>query len=170
MIFASDITSAVSKEECERLADVAKGTRALEIGAEYGRSTIALASTAKVVHSVDWHRGDMMSGFKDSLPEFLANLIRYNVRDKVVVHLGRIQDVAPILRPSAFDVVFIDGDHSYESVRRDVALAAYVLRDGGALLAHDGDQEQVRRAVMEHAALVARAAMNGAGTLLEVSS
>ncbi len=161
MIFAADIPSAVSREECERLAELAEGKLVLEIGSEYGRSTIALASTARVVHAVDWHKGDQASGLKDSLTGFLGNLQRYEVRNKVIIHLGRSEDILPILRPAIFDVVFIDGDHSVEAATRDAEFAATLTCSGGAIVFHDADQSQVLA--------VARGLSVGLGVALNLS-
>lgn len=147
MIFAEDIPSAVSRAQCERLADLAAGNVVLEVGSEYGRSTIALASTAQIVHAVDWHRGDQMSGFKDSLPTFWANLQRYGVRDNVVVHVGAFEQVAKVFSFAAFDLVFIDGDHSADAARRDALLAYGLVKPDGVVIFHDADQSQVMEAV-----------------------
>jgi len=167
-VFAAEIISAVSEAECRRLAELATGNRVLEVGSEYGRSTIALASTATIVHAVDWHRGDPQSGFKDSLPAFLANLGAHGVRDRVIVHLGRFEDVAPVLRPQAFDLVFIDGDHSAEAIRRDLGLAIPLLRWRGVAVLHDADQVQVEAAGLAHAQQSNADVRRGHGTLLEI--
>jgi acetyltransferase-like isoleucine patch superfamily enzyme/predicted O-methyltransferase YrrM len=50
------------------------------------------------------------------------------------------------LRP---DIVYIDGDHEYESVRFDLALWLDVLAPGGVLIGDDYDWPGVRRAVTE---------------------
>ncbi len=146
VVFAHDIPSAVSREECERLGALAEGKTVLEVGSEFGRSTIALAGAAAVVHSVDWHHGDVGSGFKDSLPEFWKNLGAYGMREKVIVHIGRWEDVAGVLRWQYFDMAFIDGDHQQEAVVRDLALVAAAIRPGALVVMHDADQPQVHDA------------------------
>lgn len=169
-MFAADITSAVQEHECRRLAAFARLQRlVLEVGSEFGRSTIALAATAAVVHAVDWHCGDAASGWKDSLAAFLANLERYGVRDRVVVHLGSSELVLPVLQAGAFDGAFIDGDHSEEAVVHDLHQVAQLVKPGGWILLHDGDQAQVR-AVAERFAVAygQRLLPPRAGTLLEL--
>jgi len=44
---------------------------------------------------------------------------------------------APLMADGAFDLVFIDADHSYESVRNDVAAWRSKVRPGGILCGHD---------------------------------
>jgi predicted O-methyltransferase YrrM len=137
MIFAADVKSAVSKNECQRLSELAKNGLALELGSHFGRSTIALASTARKVHAVDWHRGDGHAGLGNSLKEFMANLERYKVSDKVIPHVGRFEDVLPIFAPLTFDIAFLDGCHLKEMVQRDIGLVRPLLRRPGVLACHD---------------------------------
>lgn len=147
MIFAEEIRSAVSQVECERLAELATSGIVLEIGAEYGRSTIAMASTAAMVWSVDWHLGDQASGFKDSLPEFVRNLDKHDVRGRVVPVVGLWEHVAHYLAAKSFDMVFHDGRHDGEAVWRDLMLAARILRVEGIMVVHDTDQPVTEQAV-----------------------
>jgi glycosyltransferase involved in cell wall biosynthesis len=145
--FAADVESAVTEAECCRLASLATGKVVLELGSWLGRSTIALASTADIVHAVDWHRGDEHAGHHDTLQEFLLNLARHGVRDKVIVHLGRFEDVARILKPKGFDVIFIDGLHTRAAVDADISSFLSALRNGGSLAFHDYGRFEVKEAV-----------------------
>jgi predicted O-methyltransferase YrrM len=139
-VFAADIPSAVTREECERLSILAHGRMVLELGAYLGRSTVALASTAERVHSVDWHRGDGHTGHTEpgngTVHEYLRNLERYGVADRVVTHIGRFEDVLPVLS-CRFSVVFLDGMHDVASVQRDYLAAVRLLAAGGAMAFHD---------------------------------
>ena len=53
----------------------------------------------------------------------------------------------------SFDFVFIDGDHSYEGVKRDIHLWKPKVKPGGWLIGHDyyhhSGMDDVRRAVSE---------------------
>jgi predicted O-methyltransferase YrrM len=141
-VFADDVLSAVTRGEAETLARLAAGGSALEIGSYFGRSTIAMASCARVVHAVDPHDGGPDEQ-RSTLEPFLANLERYGVRDRVVVHVGLSVDVVPRLEPATFDVVFVDAMHQRPEVDRDLALAARRLAPGAALALHDYGVEGV---------------------------
>ena len=61
---------------------------------------------------------------------------------------GLTQDVhAQITRK--FDIVWIDADHSYESVARDIDLYRNKVKPGGIICGHDYDWPEVHRAVHE---------------------
>jgi predicted O-methyltransferase YrrM len=129
----------VTETECVRLAELATDKAVVEIGSHYGRSTIALASTAAVVHTIDWHRGDP-HGRVDLQPDLAAlvqNLERYGVRERVVIHVARAEQVLPALGRKSFDLAFIDGSHDEPDVIRDALLTERVLRRGSLLAFHD---------------------------------
>jgi len=50
-----------------------------------------------------------------------------------------------------FDVIFIDGDHTYEGVRKDLALYWPLLKDKGIFSGHDYQIASVKKAVDEFA-------------------
>lgn len=136
--FAEDIFSTVTRKECARLAELAKGGTVLELGAGFGRSTIALASVARRVHSVDWHKGDNYSGQYDSLGGFLFNAKRLEVEDKIVSFVGRNEIFLPAFKGLfSYDLVFIDSYCAPEAVELDVRLARPLVRPGGVLAVHD---------------------------------
>lgn len=126
MIFADKVQSAVTREECEALAAIAKDKVVLEMGSWLGRSTIAMASVAQAVHSVDTHKNENMEALPNSFEEFVKNLESHGVKDKVHFYVGRFEDVVPRLK-GPFDVVFIDGDHTLRVVARDTDLALKAL-------------------------------------------
>lgn len=145
MKYAWDVGSSVTYEECVKLAELAEGKKVLEIGSWKGRSTIALASVAKSVVTVDWHEGDFYAGHEDTLPALRENLRKYGM-DNVEVVVGRIEDVATDL-DTDFDLVFIDADHSQESASRHYLIALFHIRDGGTICFHDYGRFGVTAAV-----------------------
>lgn len=50
---------------------------------------------------------------------------------------GYSQELLPHFAPDSFDAVYIDGDHSYEGVKRDLQLAWRVVKPGGFICGHD---------------------------------
>lgn len=136
LVFAGEILSAVTEAECHELARRAVGRRVLELGSYLGRSTIALAANAEVVHSVDPHNGGP-PGEENTLSGFLENIGRYGVRDRVIVHVGTSTEVVPAFREGLFDLAFIDAVHQRPHVDVDAAMCARCLAPGGALAFHD---------------------------------
>jgi predicted O-methyltransferase YrrM len=45
--------------------------------------------------------------------------------------------VKRLLGPLALDVLFIDGDHTYEGVKRDFLMYKPLVRNGGLIALHD---------------------------------
>lgn len=117
----------LTEVEADALAALAKGKRVLELGAYKGRSTIALATTAREVVSVDWHKGDANidretangAGY-NTLPEFLENIKDY---PNITPLVSRTEDVAPLLVDQTFDMVWIDANHTFTAVQHDWTLA-----------------------------------------------
>jgi predicted O-methyltransferase YrrM len=137
MIFPR-IPSAVTHEEATKLVELASGGNVLELGAQYGFSTVVLAQVAKLVCSVDTHQGDVQAGFADTWDTFQGNLKSYGVTN---VHplRGKFEDILPQLAERAimFDGVFIDGAHDKASVQRDLDLALPLIYPGGWVAFHD---------------------------------
>lgn len=131
--FPSEINGWLHESEGRLLASISDGKDVLEIGSYCGKSTVCIARAAKSVVSVDFHDGRTTPNERSTYQEFLSNLERYGVEDKVAcVH----PDLQHELNQE-FDVVFIDGDHDESAVRRDVDTAMRVLRPGGVIAFHD---------------------------------
>ncbi len=142
-----DIASAVWDSEADALTRLAQDKVVLEVGAEFGFSTIVLARVAKRVHSVDWFRGDSMAGERDALPVYRDNLRRYGVIDKVVTHIGDAAEVVPLL-PCMFDLIFIDAFHEEEAVFADAWRSFPLLKKPDGVMAfHDYGRFTVAPAV-----------------------
>lgn len=144
-----DIPTSVSRSEAERLCELAEGKVVLEVGSWWGFSTVAMALVAKRVHAVDWHQGDDHAGNDESLAPLMANLDRYGVRDRVVVHVGRSEDVLPLFPTGHFDLAFIDAFHTTEAVRADIHLVLPLVGVHGYIAFHDYGLFGVKEAVDE---------------------
>lgn len=147
--FPHDVDGWLLEDEGKKLAELAKDKRVLEIGSYCGKSTICLAQTAMEVISIDPHDGRGTPDPRETFSEFVKNLERYNVRDKVHAYVGTLDDETLV---DPCDFIFIDGCHDYEAVKADIEHALEVLTTDGVLAFHDyrqvGDRG-VRRAVNE---------------------
>ncbi len=124
--------------EGELLQSLARDKAVLEIGSYKGRSTVCLAAVAKVVHAIDWGRGDrwVLTDIWVT-KDLLDNLREHEALDRVILHVGKTAQVGPLLAAGLFDLVFVDAAHDEESVVIDTALALRVLKPGGVLVFHD---------------------------------
>lgn len=129
--FPREIAGWLHEEEARKLSELAADKTVLEIGSYCGLSTVCMARTAKHVTAVDYFDGRATPMPRNTRNEFDRNIKRHGVADKITVQSpdDEIEGV--------FDLVFIDGDHSYSAVRADIVKACGVLADDGLLVFHD---------------------------------
>lgn len=115
---------------------------ALEIGARFGCSTMALALAIKEhegapLVSIDPH------GFVPAQGHLRGS---YDIMRKNLAVAGLAEYVTPVLAMSEavaqwwrhpLCLVFVDGDHATEAVARDIAAFAPYVAEGGVLCGHD---------------------------------
>ncbi len=147
--FPKDVAGWLTESEAKTLARLARGKTVVEMGSYCGRSTIAMAQLATSVDSIDWHHGDEMSGSGGTLENLRYNLAQYRVEERVRVHKGRTEDVAPTLPSKVFDLAFIDAAHDEKNVRIDVSQALRLVKPGGTIAFHDFCIADVERVAKE---------------------
>jgi Methyltransferase domain len=136
-----DIGGWLSEPEGAKLAALASGKLVLELGAYKGRSTVAMAATARLIVSCDSHSGDSFTGAAQTAGEFLGNTRHLS---NVIPVVGRFENILPLLQP-VFGLVFIDGSHTRRDVIRDTKHAMGCLdRNHGILAYHDWNMRAVR--------------------------
>jgi predicted O-methyltransferase YrrM len=152
---AAAISGWMSVEELLWLAArAAEHKTIVEVGSYVGRSTRALgdhvANGGKVYAFDDWLGArEVKDSMKDGLfEEFSTNLADLIESKKVIPIKMDHSGVCSLLFDKP-DMIFIDGDHSYENVLRDIKLWKPVLADGGLLCGHDIGWDGVYRATME---------------------
>ncbi|HEV3168103.1 MAG TPA: class I SAM-dependent methyltransferase [Isosphaeraceae bacterium] len=116
---------------------LASGKIVLELGSDFGRSTIVLAQSAELVFAVDWHKGDPHAGHRDTAAEFIRNITRYGVRDKIVAVIGESSLAIPRMADSTFDFAFIDAFHEEMAAYNDAVMVIPKMKSGGVLAFHD---------------------------------
>ena len=132
------IPTSLTADERNELTRLAKDATVIEIGSQFGASTITLARAARIVYAVDHHRGDPVSGEWDTLGDFMAEIDSYGVRDRVVPLVGRSEQIVGVLAPARFDLVFVDsGKETAAEVSAQASEARTLARPGGVIAFHD---------------------------------
>lgn len=107
-------------------------TDILEIGAFKGLSTIIMAqNTNKYVFTID-------PFFYDTKKEFLENIKKTNTKNIILLE-GTTANQIKKLENINFDLIFIDGDHTYEGVLTDFKLLYPILNSNGLMVFHDSN-------------------------------
>jgi predicted O-methyltransferase YrrM len=118
--------------------------RLLEIGTQHGGSLFLLAQAAHpeaLILSIDLPHGEFGGGYplwrapvyrRFGLPDQRIELIRADSHAEAT----RIR-VEELLGGEQLDFLFVDGDHTYDGVRRDFELYSGLVRKGGLIAFHD---------------------------------
>jgi predicted O-methyltransferase YrrM len=111
-----------------------------EVGVRDGRTTFYLLEQNPdlVIYAID-----------KSISEFYNNEIKQRYGNRLIPIEALSTDGAKRILDNSLDLVFIDADHSYEWVKKDIAAYKPKLKKGGWLTGHDIDFPGVNRAVNE---------------------
>lgn len=114
----------------------------LEIGSYLGASAVVLGETLRRTHGssgwvycIDtWMNDAMTEGQRDTFTQFSENTARWSDLIKPLRGSSLTVDVPT---NAVMDLVFIDGDHSYEGATADIARFAPLMNESGRLVLHD---------------------------------
>lgn len=131
----------------------------VEIGSWHGRSTIWLAAGAQAgrgahVVAIDPHVGTHLREEGATTDQILhTNLVQAGVRDQATI-LVTTSEVAAADWSRPISLLWIDGDHEYESARRDYLLWEPHLMSDAVVALHDtfvwsGPERVVRELLIE---------------------
>ncbi len=134
------------QSELEQLAELVKQRKpkvVVEIGTAKGGTLAvwcALADSAATLVSIDLPGGMHGGGY----PKWRTLVYRRFTQPKQSLYLLRVdshlpatwEDLKKIL-PDKIDFLFIDGDHTYEGVKKDFEMYSPLVRDGGIVAFHD---------------------------------
>ena len=113
-----------------------RGCRYLEIGTLRGESVANVAAVAKECVSISLSDEEILErGWGGRFVENNGLFLRNTPNVKRIGHDSLTFDFSSL---GKFDMVFVDGDHSYEAVRHDTQSAFSVLRDENSVIVwHD---------------------------------
>lgn len=114
----------------------------------------------KELHLIDIFEGMMCSGDKDGnnivwvdLSNEIENIKNTFLNNKnVFIHKGFSYDILKNFNDNYFDMIYIDGDHTYNGVKTDLNMSLNKVKIGGLVCGHDYSQTkfpEVVRAVNE---------------------
>jgi predicted O-methyltransferase YrrM len=111
-----------------------------EVGVRDGRTTF---------HLLDQNPYLVIYGVDKSIAGFYNTKIKEKYANRLIPIEALSTDGAVQIPDASLDLVFIDADHSYEWVKRDIAAYKSKLKPNGWLTGHDIDFPGVNRAVNE---------------------
>lgn len=114
----------------------------LEIGSWLGRgSTQVLQRYSNLLLCLDSSRENKIYSHDVVIegvdPHVLSTTNTSSFSNKTIAIRGLSSMVLPLLAPSSFDVIFVDGSRLYNNVKDDIESALPLLKPGGTLIGHD---------------------------------
>jgi len=134
-----------------------ENSKMIEIGSHMGESTMLFASTQlfSEIHAIEPFNGEeefnkLFDYSWDYIQKEFQKNIRYH-KDIINLHKGYSWELADKFEDNSIDFIYIDGQHTYDDVARDLNLYLPKLKRGGILGGHDyvGAWPGVVRAVTE---------------------
>lgn len=129
---------AAAKDQC----------RFLEVGSWCGDSAIILGQVAKehngILFCVDWWKGNMGTELSniaeaiDIFSFFWNRVCAAGLEDVVIPIRSRSDLLENVLQDNTFDLVFLDADHRYTGIKKDLDIYSKTVKyDGGIFCGHD---------------------------------
>jgi hypothetical protein len=166
---AGDICDAILRGICASYLQIKKGGgdifRYLEIGILHGLNFIGTYDVIRHIYqSIHFVAIDPFSGYYDDIIDpitrcpityklFIDNLDLFHIplsNIQIFKGMSQEQHIKQELVNKTFDMIFIDGDHSYNGMKEDYEFYTPLLDYGGLLVVdnyHDRDYPDVTRAV-----------------------
>lgn len=141
------VWTSMTEKELGLLRRYADGSDVLEIGTAYGYGAAWMGQVARSVVTVD-----PFLGVDFSINDATELVRKLGLQSRVFAVQASSLDFLPWLfeRGHRFNLIVVDGDHSYATVRRDLENAWALLHPAGILAVHDLDEAScpdVRRAI-----------------------
>jgi predicted O-methyltransferase YrrM len=114
----------------------------LEIGAYDGGSSMSLGFFCDNLITIDGNNPIRFN--TQTIKEKTSS--NYTAKSANSFHTETIQTVKDF-SPNGFDLIFIDGDHTYDGVKKDFENYSPMLKDGGVIFFHDIVDSEYHRSV-----------------------
>jgi len=141
---AASIRTFTNPRELRQLYELAHalppGAQVVEIGSYLGASSCYLAAGlrakgGKLLCIDTWQNETMPDGDRDTYADFRQNVAPFG--SLVTMLRKRSDHVESVELPVTCDLAFIDGDHAYEMVSRDIGLVVPRISENGIVVFHD---------------------------------
>jgi len=126
--------------------------KVLEIGSYCGSSAVSMAIMIEKfgkeyqIFAIDpWESGSPNEvNFKIKIMNLflehgvIYDIFLHNIKSHYIIPIkGKSQDILPCLASGMFDIVFIDGDHRYEQVKKDIKNVKRLIKNDGLIIGDD---------------------------------
>jgi hypothetical protein len=123
---ATDIDGWMDHKELIYLSEMASYSKfTIEIGSYKGRSSVVLSNSDKLVCIDDWEKEEIFEEFKR------------NIKPNTEYLKGHSDDMVDKFKDGCADLIFIDGGHTYNQVKKDLNNYWNKLKVGGKMCLHD---------------------------------
>ncbi len=143
------------KEYRQLIEDVPENGIIAELGCYKGRSLCSIADIIKR-KNLTAYVVDIFTGTDSELKEenyrkiFEDNIKRFGIFDRVTIFEGYTDNIVNEIPDGIFDSIFLDADHSYEQVKKDIINWTPKIKKNGKWSGHDyGNNTGVSKAVNE---------------------
>lgn len=120
---------------------------------EFSKELFSVLEPRKL-HLIDLFTGSAVSGDKDgnngkcvNLDDVFQNLITY-FPSNVLMYKGLSYNTLEVFDDDSLDMIYIDGDHEYEGVRKDLEMAYKKVKSGGWIMGHDYEMNMQKAQTM----------------------
>ncbi len=129
------------RQLCHFVCDhLGKDITIVEVGSYTGTSSRIFNELFVNVISVDaWEGGydDTDIASKQNMDEVEAEFDRYTEGTTIIKQKGMSEDISKLYKDNSIDLVYIDADHTYDGVIRDLNLWMPKVKIGGFMSGHD---------------------------------
>ena len=129
--------------------------RVIEIGCAAGHNSLDILTTLNVAEFKAIDPYDTAADGYDDYSESRLALMERQARQRLRKHATKIDWIKKLSSDARadlqgkYDFIYIDGDHSYEAVKKDLYDYFDLVEEGGIIAGHDIDQQDVLLAFVE---------------------